>query len=208
MLRFCVEVLGYNLYSPFNLTSTSPYEEHAMPFTDLRDAHQFDEAYKRLQPLALASANRVLRDEAAAEDVVQDVFVQLWLRPDMYDASRGSLSSYVSMLARSRALDRWRSRSAREGATERAEEAAKVEAQVTESAAEPVLRREVSRTLLTALASLPGDQRDALLLAYGRGLTAQEIARVREVPLGTAKSRVRLGLRKARAELQTEAVAA
>ena len=179
-----------------------------MPFTDLRDAHQFDEAYKRLQPLALASANRVLRDEAAAEDVVQDVFVQLWLRPDMYDASRGSLSSYVSMLARSRALDRWRSRSAREGATERAEEAAKVEAQVTESAAEPVLRREVSRTLLTALASLPGDQRDALLLAYGRGLTAQEIARVREVPLGTAKSRVRLGLRKARAELQTEAVAA
>jgi RNA polymerase sigma-70 factor (ECF subfamily) len=71
-----------------------------------------------------------------------------------------------------------------------------------------VIRREVSRTLLTALESLPGDQRDALLLAYGRGLTAQEIARVREVPLGTAKSRVRLGLRKARVELQTDAVAA
>src|ERR687890_393613 len=101
---------------------------------DLRDLQQFNEAYRRLQPLALASANRVLRDEAAAEDVVQDVFVQLWLRPDMYDASRGSLSSYVSMLARSRALDRWRSRSAREGVTERAEEAAKVDAQVTESA--------------------------------------------------------------------------
>ncbi len=179
-----------------------------MPFTDLRDARQFNEAYTRLQPLAVASANRVLRDEAAAEDVVQDVFVQLWLRPDMYDASRGSLASYVSMLSRSRALDRWRSRSAREHAVERAEEAAKVDAQVTESAAEPVIRREVSRTLLTALETLPGDQRDALLLAYGRGLTAQEIARVRQVPLGTAKSRVRLGLRKARAELETTAVAA
>ena len=179
-----------------------------MPSTDLRDARQFDEAYKRLQPLALASANRVLRDEAAAEDVVQDVFVQLWLRPDMYDSKRGSLASYVSMLARSRALDRWRSRSAREGAAERAEEAAKIDAQVVESAAEPVIRREVSRTLLSALDTLPGDQRDALLLAYGRGLTAQEIARVREVPLGTAKSRVRLGLRKARAELRTDAVAA
>jgi RNA polymerase sigma-70 factor (ECF subfamily) len=180
-----------------------------MPFTDLKDAGQFNEAYKRLQPLAVASANRVLRDEAAAEDVVQDVFVQLWLRPDMYDPKRGSLASYVSMLSRSRALDRWRSRSAREHAVERAEEAAKVDTQqVTESAAEPVIRREVSRTLLTALETLPGDQRDALLLAYGRGLTAQEIARVREVPLGTAKSRVRLGLRKARAELETAAVAA
>lgn len=181
-----------------------------MPFTDLRDARQFDDAYKRLRPLAVASANRVLRDEAAAEDVVQDVFVQLWLRPDMYDAQRGSLASYVSMLSRSRALDRWRSRSAREHAVERAEEAAKVDVgtQVTESAAEPVIRREVSRTLLSALETLPGDQRDALLLAYGRGLTAQEIAKAREVPLGTAKSRVRLGLRKARAELDTAAVAA
>ena len=176
-----------------------------MPFTDLRDARQFDEAYKRLQPLALASANRVLRDEAAAEDVVQDVFVQLWLRPDMYDPKRGSLASYVSMLARSRALDRWRSRSAREHAAVRAEEAAKVEAQVTESAAEPVIRRETSRTLLTALESLPGDQRDALLLAYGRGLTAQEIAQAVDVPLGTAKSRVRLGLRRAREQMHPAA---
>ena len=49
--------------------------------TDLRDPLQFNEAYRRLAPIALASANRVLRDEAAAEDVVQDVFMQLWLRP-------------------------------------------------------------------------------------------------------------------------------
>ena len=95
-----------------------------MTVTDLRDLRQFDEAYRRLAPLALASANRVLRDEAAAEDVVQDVFVQLWLRPDSFDPKRGSLSSYVSMLARSRSLDRWRSRSARESAVERAEEEA------------------------------------------------------------------------------------
>src|SRR3954470_700222 len=89
--------------------------------TDLQDLRQFSETYRRLAPLALASANRVLRDEAAAEDVVQDVFVQLWLKPDSFDPKRGSLASYVSMLARSRALDRWRSRSAREHAVERAE---------------------------------------------------------------------------------------
>ena len=170
--------------------------------TDLRDPRQFNDAYRRLAPLALASANRVLRDEAAAEDVVQDVFVQLWLRPDSYDASRGSLASYVSMLARSRALDRWRSRSAREHAVERAEVEARAVAQPAESAAEPVIRRERSQRLLSVLETLPSDQRDALLLAYGRGLPASEIARIKEVPLGTAKSRVRLGLRRARENME------
>jgi RNA polymerase sigma-70 factor (ECF subfamily) len=173
--------------------------------TDLQDLRQFSESYRKLAPLALASANRVLRDEAAAEDVVQDVFVQLWLKPDSFDPKRGSLASYVSMLARSRALDRWRSRSARDHAVERAEVEARASTAPAESAAEPVIRRESSQALLGMLDTLPGDQRDALLLAYGRGLTAQEIARVKEVPLGTAKSRVRLGLRKARATLQAAA---
>src|SRR3954467_3066735 len=104
------------------------------PTPDLRDLHQFNEAYRRLAPLALASANRVLRDEAAAEDVVQDVFVRLWLRPDSYDPSRGPLASYVSMLARSRALDRWRARSAREHAVQRAEEQARADVRPAEDA--------------------------------------------------------------------------
>ena len=54
------------------------------------DLREFNEAFRRFAPLALASANRVLRDEAAAEDVVQDVFVQLWMKPDSYDPARGS----------------------------------------------------------------------------------------------------------------------
>jgi RNA polymerase sigma-70 factor (ECF subfamily) len=166
--------------------------------TDLRDPIQFNEAYRRLAPMALAAANRVLRDEAAAEDVVQDVFMQLWLRPAMFDPARGSLTSYVTMLARSRAVDRWRTRSARESAVERSADQSRAEHADTESAAEPVIRRERSLKLLDALEELPTDQRDAVLLAYGRGLTAQEIARATGIPLGTAKSRVRLGLRKAR----------
>ena len=170
--------------------------------TDLRDPIQFNDAYKRLAPLALAAANRVLRDEAAAEDVVQDVFMQLWLRPGTFDPARGSLTSYVTMLARSRAVDRWRTRSARDSAVERSAEQARVHHADNESAAEPVIRRERSTTLLNALDELPGEQREALLLAYGRGLTAQDIARATGIPLGTAKSRVRLGLRKARETLQ------
>lgn len=170
--------------------------------TDLRDPLQFNDAYRRLSPLALAAANRVLRDEAAAEDVVQDVFMHLWLRPGAFDPARGTLTSYITMLARSRALDRWRTRSARESAVDRSADEARVHATDQESAAEPVIRRERSQTLLGALDELPDDQRDAVLLAYGRGLTAQEIARATNIPLGTAKSRVRLGLRKARETLQ------
>lgn len=166
--------------------------------TDLRDPLQFNDAYRRLAPLALASANRVLRDEAAAEDVVQDVFMHLWLRPSAFDPARGTLPSYVTMLARSRALDRWRTRTARESAVDRSADEARVHTTDHESAAEPVIRRERSLKLLGALDELPADQRDAVLLAYGRGLTAQEIARATGIPLGTAKSRVRLGLRKAR----------
>jgi RNA polymerase sigma-70 factor (ECF subfamily) len=131
--------------------------------------------------------------------------MQLWLKPSIYDPKRGSLNSYVSMLARSRALDRWRTRGAREAAVDRATQQERVLERPAESAAEPVIRRERSLTLLGALGDLPSDQREAVLLAYGRGLTAQEIARVKRVPLGTAKSRVRLGLRKARATLQAAA---
>ena len=170
--------------------------------TDLTDIGQFDEAYRQLAPLAFHAANRVLRDAAAAEDVVQDVFMQLWRRPSSYDPARGPLSRYVSLLARSRATDRWRTRSARDAALERSLQETRLRPGAHESAADLVLRREHSQTVLHALDQLPGDQREAILLAYGRGLTAQEIAQAMAVPLGTAKSRVRLGLRKARIGLQ------
>lgn len=176
--------------------------------TDLRDPLQFNEAYRRLQPLALSAANRVLRDEAAAEDVVQDVFMHLWLKPASFDASRGSLTSYVTMLSRSRALDRWRTRQAREAAVDRSADEARVHTFNSEDAAEPVIRRERSTKLLGALGELPDEQKEAVLLAYGRGLTAQEISQAVNIPLGTAKSRVRLGLRRARASLDNLELAA
>ena len=173
---------------------------------DLKDPRQFDEAYRKLAPQAIAAATRVLRDEAAAEDVVQDVFMQLWLRPGSYDARRGPLSAYVTMLARSRAVDRWRSRSARDAAVERTKDEVRVVGgDAAESAVEPVIRRERRRSLAGAIKELPAEQRDALLLAYGRGMTASEIADASDIPLGTAKSRLRLGLRKTREQLTAAA---
>ncbi len=172
---------------------------------DLRDPRAFRRAYEEHSPSMLAAATRVLRDPAAAEDVVQDVFMHLWLKPDTFDASRGSLSSYLTMMARSRAVDRWRTRSVRESAVDRSAQDRLSEPAISEDAAEPVIRRDSSRQVLGALDQLPGDQREAVLLAFGKGLTAREIARAAGVPLGTAKSRVRLGLQKARAELASVA---
>lgn len=167
--------------------------------TELRSARDFERAYRKFSPSARNAAVRVLGDHAAAEDVVQDVFMDLWERPEAYDSRRGPLSSYVAMVARARAIDRWRSSRAHGRAAERiAQEAGRNETQ--ESAADGAIRRERARQVRQALQRIPGAQREALLLT-GSGLGHQEIARATGAPLGTVKGRVRLGLKKTRALL-------
>jgi RNA polymerase sigma-70 factor (ECF subfamily) len=165
--------------------------------TDLRDPHTFERAYKEHRARAFAAALGVLRDPAAAEDVVQDVFAQLWRRPRAFDSKRGLLRSYITMMARSRAVDRWRTQTARDAAVERLAATAG-EPRHEQSADERAIERESSAHVVSILHRLPPPQREAVLLAYGKELTAREIAEVMGVPLGTAKSRVRLGLEKMR----------
>jgi RNA polymerase sigma-70 factor, ECF subfamily len=157
------------------------------------DQDEFAELYRRFNPVALRAAQRVLRDRAAAEDVAQDVFAHLWERPSNYDPARGSLASYVAMVARSRAVDRWRSRQAYETATARMTQEAAAGA-FAGGADELAIRRDRSRRALSALQAAPQEQRQAVLLAYGAGMSAREIAQATQVPVGTAKSRIRLGL--------------
>ena len=172
---------------------------------DLRDREQFEAAYRRLAPTCLRIAHTVLRDRAAAEDVVQDLFLQLWRNPDAYDPARGPLRSYVAMLARSRSIDRRRSGSAKDSAFERlTHEHRTRNVRAADGADEAALRRELARQMLSKVNTLPAEQRDALLLAFGRGLTAREIAHAGNLPLGTAKSRIRMGLARVR-ELVGEA---
>jgi RNA polymerase sigma-70 factor, ECF subfamily len=173
---------------------------------DLGDRDQFERAYRRLAPLAAAIAHDVLADRAAAEDVVQDVFMRLWLNPRSYDPRRGSLRKYVAMVARSRSIDRRRAQSVRHAAWARAAGEAEVGGlDAVEGPEHVVLRRERGRAALSALGRLPRGQRDALLLAYGRGLSGREVAARTGVALGTAKSQIRLGLVRARAHLSEAA---
>ena len=162
----------------------------------LRDPEAFSAAYRRLAPAALAAAASVLQDGPAAEDVVQDVFCTLWTHPDGWRPERGSLHTYVRLLARSRALDRLRSRAAAGAALRRGAHEASARPAIAEPSSEVVIRRDRAQTVLRALEDLPEGQRTAVLLHHVGGLSDAELAAVTSVPLGTAKSRIRLGTRR------------
>src|SRR4051794_326322 len=176
---------------------------------NLSDPAGFAAAYDAHWRAAYTSAQRILNDPARAQDVVQDVFLKLWRAPERFDAARGDLSTYVRLMARSRALDLWR-----EGqAAGRASDRLKVvvggsEPRVEEQPASAIERDDARESVRDALRRLPEPQREALVLAYWGGLTADQIARREDVPLGTAKSRIRLGLAKLRAEVPALALEA
>jgi RNA polymerase sigma-70 factor, ECF subfamily len=173
-----------------------------LPQTHLRDPNAFTAAYRRLAPTAQAAAAAVLRDPDAAQDVVQDVFVSLWTHPETYRPERGSLTTFVRIMARSRALDRLRSHAAGAAAYGRNAHEALVRPAFAEPVSDTVIRRHSSRAMLTALDGLPHGQRTAVLLHHVSGLTDRELAQATRVPLGTAKSRIRLGTARARAAVQ------
>ncbi len=168
-------------------------------------ASEFSAAYDAHRARAFSSAVRVLGDPAAAEDVVQDVFLALWRKPDLFDPERGSLAGYVAMMARSRAVDRMRTQTAARSAVERLGYRDEARPGTDDGPIEAAVRRDERGRVLAAVAELPPRQREAVLLAFGKGLSAAEIAEASGVPLGTAKSRLRLGLQKARESLSTAA---
>jgi RNA polymerase sigma-70 factor (ECF subfamily) len=168
-------------------------------------AHAYDDHARSVHAAAL----RVTQDAAQAQDVVQDVFLRLWRDPQRFDARRGELGPYLRLMARSRALDLWREGQAAGRARDRLTvvEGARAQARADLDPTRPapaLERQESCAAVRAALGELPATQREALVLAYWGGLTAEEIARRTGAPLGTAKSRLRLGLTKLREELGSD----
>jgi RNA polymerase sigma-70 factor (ECF subfamily) len=163
---------------------------------DLRDAKAFRRAFDDHHRAVYTAAFRILSDAAQAQDVVQDVFLRVWRRPASFDPGRGDLGTYLRMMGRSRALDLWRESHVRGRAAERLRLAGGVE----EHLGLPAERDDDRADVREALGRLPEAQREAIVLAYWGGLTADQIARRARVPLGTAKSRIRLGLARLRDE--------
>lgn len=151
--------------------------------------------YDRYSSILLGLLLRILHSRAEAEDVLQEVFVQVWRRADSYDESRGRGFTWLVTLARSRAIDRLRALDSRA----RAATAAAAEASdAAGDASLDAFRSEQREIVRAALSQLTEDQRRTLLLAYEEGLTQSEIAARLNQPLGTVKTRTRAGLLKLR----------
>jgi RNA polymerase sigma-70 factor (ECF subfamily) len=170
---------------------------------DLSDPRQFERAFAQHRDGVYGTAYRVLGDSALAQDVTQDVFMRVWRRPGSYDPTRAPLGAYLRLMARSRALDLWREGQAAGRAGDRLRAVAmEEESRPEDRPAESAQREEQRRSVSSLLRGLPDAQREAVVLAYWAGMTADEIARRSQVPLGTAKSRLRLALSKLRTELE------
>ena len=171
------------------------------------DRDAFSRFYDLLAPTAFGLIRRVLRDPEAAADVLQEVFWQVWREAPQYDPKRGSPEAWLVMRAKTRAIDRLRSIRRRDRTF-----VAPVDDSVARSSEEPAENPAVvaeDRSLIqTALAQLPEAQRRVIEMAFFEGLTQSEIAiRLRE-PLGTVKTRARLGLERLRGALRGERVSA
>ena len=152
------------------------------------------EVFDRLAPAVYSGALRVLGHHAAAQDVVQDVFVELWSHPGRYDPDVGPLRAYLTMQARHRAVDLIRSEMRRAARQERSSRMEPGEPDPSPS--EHVMASEAAAAVRAAIAMLPESQRRIIELAYFRGLTCREAAKAAGIPEGTAKSRLRLALAK------------
>jgi RNA polymerase sigma-70 factor, ECF subfamily len=151
------------------------------------DEQAMAQLYERYSSIVYSVALRVLGDATAAEDILQEVFMQLWRSPDIFDANRGSLPGWLAVIARNRAIDAVRKRRPE---TDINDVVVSIEPDLASGA-------EWSRALekiRSALGSMPAQQRLALEMAFFEGLTHAEIAEKMGEPLGTIKTRIRAGL--------------
>ena len=157
--------------------------------------------YDLMGPAIFSLAVRLLRDRQGAEDVTQDIFLQIWRQAGNYDPARGSPEAWMMMIARTRILDRLRSRAAGvvlKSVGDNLPDAADADDWPDDLA----ITNEDASAVRTAIGELPADQRQAIELAFFDGLTHVEISERMNVPLGTIKTRIRLGLMKIKDKLE------
>jgi RNA polymerase sigma-70 factor (ECF subfamily) len=164
------------------------------------DPLAFEVMFDRHSSAAFSLAYRMCGRRTLAEDVVQEAFLSLWRRGGRFDGTRGSVRSWLLGAVRNKAIDSFRHESAKAGRDVNDEEAIGAMPAREETERE-VERRDDARHVHDALAQLPGEQRRVIDLAYFGGYTTREIADMLDLPAGTVKGRMRLGLVKLRLSL-------
>ena len=168
--------------------------ESLMLLAQKGDAAAFARLYDRIAPNVLGLALQIIHDQAQAEEVTQEVFIELWQHAADFDPAKGSAKAWILRRARLRAIDRVRSAIATLKRDDR--EAFLVASIKQESVEDEALRNVQRHTVRTALDIMGEPHKTAILLAYFGDMTHTELAATTGVPLGTAKTRVRDGLRK------------
>jgi RNA polymerase sigma-70 factor (ECF subfamily) len=175
-------------------------DEDVMQLVRRGDAGAFEVIYERHSAAAFSLAYRMMGTRAGAEDVTQDAFLSLWRSGARYDRARGSVRTWVLGIVHHRAIDALRRatvhdrrRASDEGIEERFEARERTDVEAA--------RREEAGTVRGALSSLPADQSQVIELAYFGGFTHTEIADMLDAPVGTVEGRMRLGLKKMKAQL-------
>jgi RNA polymerase sigma-70 factor (ECF subfamily) len=162
------------------------------------------ELYDQFSPMVYGLALRVTGDRTAAEDITQDVFVHVWERPSSFDPSRGRLRGWLATIAHHRAIDHLRRVKVRRryAAVEGGQQPP------PPSPEEAAVAAAVATRVRAAIGGLPAPQQAAVVLAYFEGKTFRQVAEILGVPEGTAKSRLRLGLRRVADRLRSEGIIA
>lgn len=161
------------------------------------------ELYDRFSNMLMALAYRVLGNSQDAEEVLQETFLQVWNQAARYDPKRSSVSTWLVLITRSRAIDRLRSRQV-QMRTVTAAQQEKPASHTSPTGVGDVLLHERRRRLGEEMSKLPPEQRQVLELAFYGGSTQSEIAERTGIPLGTVKTRTLLAMKKLRAALQEE----
>ena len=167
------------------------------------DELALEEIYNRYAGMLKALILRVVGDYGESEEILQEVFVQAWRQADRYNDDRASVSTWLALIARSRAIDRIRTRKVVARTVANAHQEKGDEHQSPEGMAD-VWNQERRERLVEALGQLPPEQRTVLELAFYRGMTQREIAQREEIPLGTVKTRTLLAMNKLRRALASE----
>ena len=160
-----------------------------------RDEAALAKLYDRYRVILFGLLMRILNNREEAEDVLQEVFLQVWRKAEDFDEQRGRPFTWLVTMGRSRGIDRLRTLASRERT---AEAGARDVIEVISDAASDAFKSEQRGLVNDALAQLPDEQKRPLMLAYFDGLTQSEIATHLGAPLGTVKTRMRTGLIKLR----------
>jgi RNA polymerase sigma-70 factor (ECF subfamily) len=165
-----------------------------------RDLEALEEFYDQTSTPLFSVALRILGDAAEAEEVIQDVFVQIWEKAPIFDATLGSAFHWALSIARHRAIDRLRARQRRARLAEDFQQSGV--AAPPDQTSSLALNNDDVAIIQSALKSLPPEQRQAIELAFFSGKTHQEIATELSEPVGTIKARIRRGMLKMRDSLR------